>query len=51
MKEKEKEKEKSNQTVNKKIAERLEKFNKMNFKDSVKSKSVKTKKVNNEEGD
>ena len=49
---KEKEKEKSNQTVNNKIAERLEKFNKMNFKDSVKSKLVsKTKKVNNEEGD
>jgi hypothetical protein len=48
---KEKEQNKSNQTVNHKIAQRLEKFNKMNFKDSVKSKSVKTKKVNNEEGD
>ena len=48
---KEKEQNKSNQTVNHKIAQRLEKFNKSTFKDSVKSKSVKTKKVNNEEGD
>jgi hypothetical protein len=49
---KEKEKEKSNQTVNKKIAERLEKFNKLYYRELVKSKLVnKTKKVNNEEGD
>ena len=33
---KEKEKEKNNQTVNKKIAERLEKFNKMYYKELVK---------------
>jgi hypothetical protein len=49
---KEKEKEKNNQTVNQKIAERLEKFNKLRNKEIVKSQNVsKTKKVNNEEGD
>lgn len=49
---KEKEKNKSNQTLNQKIAERLEKFNKLTFKESVKLKSGKNnKKVNNEEGD
>lgn len=48
---KEKEKNKSNLTVNEKIALRLEKFNKMTLKESIKTKSVKSKKVNNEEGD
>jgi hypothetical protein len=49
---KDKKEEKNNQTVNKKIAERLEKFNKLYYKELVKSRIVnKTKKVNNEEGD
>ncbi len=49
---KDKKEEKNNQTVNRKIAERLEKFNKMYYRELVKSKIVnKTKKVNNEEGD
>lgn len=49
---KEKEKEKNNQTVNQKIAERLAKFNNLYYKELVKSRLViKTKKVNNEEGD